>query len=102
MLNNVTGMKIIRNKFIPFPGYKAINLFGAFLFVKGNAKIDEVTMNHVSIHGSFVSLWFSLRWLPSLSVVFRILRVVRIGVAYKTTHERERLQEHLLRERGVC
>ena len=25
-------MKIIRNKFIPFPGYKAINLFGV-LFV---------------------------------------------------------------------
>ena len=42
-------MKIIRNKFIPFPGYKAINLFGV-LFVKNNAKIDEVTINHESIH----------------------------------------------------
>lgn len=35
-------MRIIRNKIIPFPGYKAINLFGA-LFVRGNAKIDEKT-----------------------------------------------------------
>lgn len=42
-------MKIIRNKYIPFPGYKAINLFG-ILFVKNNAKIDEVTINHESIH----------------------------------------------------
>jgi len=42
-------MKIIRNKYIPFPGYKAINLFGV-LFVKNNAKIDEATINHESIH----------------------------------------------------
>lgn len=42
-------MKIIRNKYIPFPGYKCINLFG-ILFVKNNAKIDEVTINHEKIH----------------------------------------------------
>lgn len=42
-------MKIIRNKYIPFPGYKAINLFG-ILFVRGNARIDEVTINHEKIH----------------------------------------------------
>jgi hypothetical protein len=32
-------MKIIYNKIIPFPGYKAINLFG-ILFARKNAKID--------------------------------------------------------------
>lgn len=49
-------MKIIRNKYIPFPGYKAINLFG-ILFVKNNAKIDDVTINHESIHSrQFVEL----------------------------------------------
>ena len=42
-------MKIIRNNYIPFQGYKAINLFG-ILFVRGNAKIDDVTMNHESVH----------------------------------------------------
>lgn len=42
-------MKIIRNKYIPFKGFKAINLFG-ILFVRGNAKIDDVTMNHESVH----------------------------------------------------
>lgn len=44
-------MKIIRSKFIPFQGYKAINLFGA-LFVRGNAKIDDVTLNHEAIHSA--------------------------------------------------
>lgn len=49
-------MKIIRNKFIPFPGYKCINLFG-ILFVKNNAKIDDVTINHETIHSrQFVEL----------------------------------------------
>lgn len=47
-------MKIIRNKYIPFPGYKAINLFGV-LFVKNNAKIDEVTINHESIHSAQIA-----------------------------------------------
>lgn len=42
-------MKIVRNKYIPFTGYKAVLLFG-ILFVKSNAKIDDVTMNHESVH----------------------------------------------------
>ena len=42
-------MKIIRNKFIPFKGFKAINLFGV-LFVRGNAVITEKTIRHESIH----------------------------------------------------
>jgi hypothetical protein len=42
-------MKIIENKIIPFPGYKAINLFGV-LFVRKGAKITQKTLNHESIH----------------------------------------------------
>ena len=34
-------MKIIRNKIIPFKGFKAINLFG-ILFVRGDSKINEI------------------------------------------------------------
>lgn len=45
----IHGMTVIRNKFFPFPGYKAINLFG-ILFAKPNAKLDELTINHESIH----------------------------------------------------
>ena len=66
-------MKIIRNNIIPFSGYKAMNLFGV-LFVRGNAKIDEVTINHESIHTTqwkelwyigFV-LWYVIEWLIRL------------------------------------
>ena len=42
-------MKIIRNKYIPFQGFKAF-FFCGILFVRGNAKIDDVTMNHESVH----------------------------------------------------
>lgn len=38
-------MKIIRNKYIPFKGYRAINLFG-ILFVRGNVRINERTLRH--------------------------------------------------------
>lgn len=66
-------MKIARNKFIPFPGYKAINLFGV-LFVRGDAKIDEVTIRHERIHTAqmkellyvFFYLFYFIEWLVRL------------------------------------
>jgi hypothetical protein len=42
-------MKIIYNNIIPFPGFKAINLFG-ILFVRNGAYIDKYTLNHEEIH----------------------------------------------------
>lgn len=44
-------MKIIYNKFIPFKGYLAINLFGV-LFVRAEKKhrLTDKTMNHERIH----------------------------------------------------
>ena len=47
-------MKIIKNKYIPFPGYKAINLFG-ILFARKKAKIDKITLNHESIHSAQIA-----------------------------------------------
>lgn len=66
-------MKIVRNKYIPFSGYKAINLFG-ILFVKGDARIDDVTINHEKIHTAqirellyiFFYLWYVIEWLIRL------------------------------------
>ena len=63
-------MRIVRNKFIPFPGYKCINLFG-ILFVRENAKIDEETLVHESIHTAqikelayiFFYLWYGIEFL---------------------------------------
>ena len=42
-------MKIIRNSIFPFPGFKAVNLFG-FLFVRSKAKISDIDINHEAIH----------------------------------------------------
>lgn len=62
-------MKIIRNRFIPFKGIAAINLFGV-LFVRQEARIDFVTLNHEEIHTAqmkemyyiFFYLWYLLEW----------------------------------------
>jgi len=68
-------MKIIKNNIIPFHGFRAINLFGV-LFVRGNAKIDDVTINHEAIHSrQFVELMvlfavatvFIRWWLPAFA-----------------------------------
>lgn len=72
-LERINGMLVIRNKVIPFPGYKAINLFG-ILFVRGNARIDEVTINHERIHTEqmkellyiFFYLWYGVEWVVRL------------------------------------
>lgn len=66
-------MKIIRNKYLPFSGYKAINLFGV-LFVKNNAKLGEVDLNHEAIHSRQIFellivgfyLWYVIEWLIGL------------------------------------
>ena len=42
-------MEIVRNNIIPFKGYKAVNLFG-ILFVRDDAVIGSVDINHESIH----------------------------------------------------
>lgn len=64
------NMKIIRNKHIPFKGFRAINIFGV-LFVRGNAKIDNVSLNHEEIHTSqmkemlyiFFYIGYGIEWL---------------------------------------
>ncbi len=66
-------MKIIRNNIIPFAGYKAMNLFGV-LFVRGNARIDDITLNHEKIHTAqikemlyvFFYVWYVIEWLIRL------------------------------------
>ena len=99
-------MKIIRNKYIPFSGYKAINLFGV-LFVKNNAKIDGVTLNHESIHTAqmkelmvlfAVATVFIRWWLPVFApfafyvwyIVEWLIRLLKKGNAYRNiSFERE-------------
>lgn len=74
-------MKVIRNKLIPFKGFKAINLFG-ILFVRKEAIMNERTMNHEKIHTAqmqelgyvFFYLWYVVEW---------ILRLFMKGNAYR-------------------
>ena len=44
-------MKIVRNRFIPLKGFKAMNVCG-LLFVRKDAYISEETMNHERIHSA--------------------------------------------------
>ena len=81
-------MKTIRNNIIPFAGYKAMNLFGV-LFVRGNARIDDITLNHEKIHTAqikemiyvFFYIWYVTEW---------IIRLFMKGNAYRNiSFERE-------------
>lgn len=67
-------MKIVYNKFIPFKGYLAINLFG-ILFVRGTkeekeSRITERVLNHERIHTAqmremayiFFYLWYAVEY----------------------------------------
>ena len=82
-------MKIIRNNIIPFPGFSAINLFGV-LFVRNDADIDEVMLNHEEIHTAqmkelwyvFFYLWYIVDWLIKL-VVYRNFRDAYVNVVFE-------------------
>lgn len=81
-------MKIIYNKWIPFPNYFAINLFGT-MFVREeyrDRKISKITYNHESIHseqqldfvggneklyvlgGIVFYIWYFIEWLIKLLI----------------------------------
>lgn len=81
-------MKIIYNNILPFPGFKAINLFGV-LFVRKGCTMNEADLNHEAIHTVqmkemlyvFFYLWYSIEW---------IVRLFRKGNAYRSiSFERE-------------
>ncbi|HHX12769.1 MAG TPA: hypothetical protein GX731_08090 [Clostridiales bacterium] len=81
-------MRIIRNNYIPFKGFRAINLFGV-LFVRRSAIINDRTIRHEAIHTAqmkemlyiFFYLWYVVEWL---------IRLFMKGNAYKNiSFERE-------------
>lgn len=71
-------MKIIYNKYIPFKGFYAINLFGTY-FIRDEYKgenIPESTLNHEAIHTVqmkemgyiFFYIWYFIEWLIRLII----------------------------------
>lgn len=81
-------MKVIYNKFIPFKGFKAINLFGV-TFVRSGRIFTSVDYTHESIHTEQMKellyvgfyLWYAVEW---------IIRLFCKGNAYRNiSFERE-------------
>lgn len=81
-------MIIVRNNILPVKGFRAINLFG-ILFVKKDATINDVVLNHERIHTAqmkemlyvFFYLWYVAEW---------IIRLFMKGNAYRNiSFERE-------------
>lgn len=66
-------MKVIYNNIIPFPGFKAINLFG-LLFARKGCKMDKNDINHESIHTEQMKellfflfyIWYLIEWIIGL------------------------------------
>lgn len=99
-------MKIKRNKWIPFKGFRAINLFGV-IFARHGARISETTVNHESIHTAQMKellyilfyIWYFIEWIIrvvaySLRFLGRLIRdkkrKFRLRLAYrKMLFERE-------------
>lgn len=64
-------MKIIYNNLIPFPGFKAINLFG---IVFARKPLKDIDINHESIHTAQMKellyigfyIWYLIEWIVLL------------------------------------
>lgn len=71
-------IKIKYNKWIPFKGFFAINLFGTYFIREEykNTKIPKETLNHEAIHTAqikelgyiFFYIWYFLEWLIRLVI----------------------------------
>lgn len=52
-------MRIVRNRFIPFKGFKAINLFGVVFMRRECGEMGETDLNHELIHSlQMRELWY--------------------------------------------
>lgn len=83
-------MKVIENKYLPLHGFKAMNLFGLFLFVRKGAKMSSEDMNHEEIHSAqwkelwyvLFYLWYIVDWLVKL-VIYRNFRDAYVNVVFE-------------------
>lgn len=88
-------MIVIKNRIIPFPGFKCLNFFG-ILFVREDASpMTEVDYNHEAIHtrqiwellGIFFYLWYGIEWL------IRFFQYSPSDAYYNISFEREAYTE---------
>lgn len=70
-------MKVIYNKFIPFKGYKCINIFG-LVFARKGSKVNTIDLNHEYIHTAQMRdlmyvgfyIWYIVEYLIRLIIYF--------------------------------
>lgn len=100
-------MRIVRNRFIPFKGFKAVNLCG-ILFVRKDAYISEKTMNHESIHnaqikelvyllfyGLYLSEWLiRLIWCWNLKKAYRNISFEREAYTNESNWDYLKYRKH--------
>lgn len=75
-------MRVIYNKWIPFKGFKCINIC-SFLFIRKGCFMSEKDYNHEAIHTAqmkemlyvFFYLWYFVEW---------IIRLLGKGNAYRS------------------
>lgn len=63
-------MKIKYSSIIPFKGFKALNLFGIWLFVRKGETLTEKELNHENIH--------SIQWRETWYMGFALLYVFHL------------------------
>lgn len=82
-------MKIVRNNIIPFPGFKAINLFG-ILFVRGKSLLKSTDLTHEEIHTAqmkemlyiFFYIWYAAEWLIKL-IIYRNAKEAYYNISFE-------------------
>lgn len=84
-------MKVIYNRFIPFKGYKCVNLFGV-LFVHEGCVMSETDYNHEAIHTAQMKelLYIGFYILYLTEWVWYLVRLRNANAAYHAiSFERE-------------
>lgn len=86
-------MKVILNKWIPFKGFKCINLFGV-LFVRSDCRdMDRYDLNHEEIHTKQMK---ELAYIPFyiIYVAEWLVRLFKSGNAYRNISFEKEAYEH--------
>ena len=84
-------MKTIENRFLPFKGFKAINLFG-FVFVRKGTKMKPYDYNHEAIHTVQMKelCYFGFYFIYICEWLYHLIRTRSLKKAYRTiSFERE-------------
>lgn len=95
-------MRIVHNKFLPFKGYEAVNLFGILFCRKGTAITADV-VRHERIHTAqmremlfvFFYLWYFVEWLVRIPMKGRAYT----SISFEREAYRHMYDEHYLKHR---